>query len=215
MANLNRAATRRVRHVAQIVFSAFSLILRHVLRCYVIAVLASVFMCTGIAHAAGANYVYEELGRLVQVIAGDGSSTQYAYDAAGNITAVKADTVNTLAISSFTPTSGGAGTNVTIFGSGFSTTAASNTVTINNVAATVASASASQLNLTVPASATTGLITVSNANGSVGKVGVSEKEAASLRCAAGGLDEMLSRIPINVFSAAVAVVNAQCLELGV
>jgi len=167
MANSNRVATRRVQHVAQMAFSAFSLILQHVSRFHVIAVLASIFMCAGIAHAAGANYVYDELGRLVQVIAGDGSSTQYAYDAAGNITAVKADTVNTLAISSFTPTSGGAGTDVTVFGSGFSPTAASNTVTINNVAATVTSASASQLKLTVPASATTGLITVSNANGSV------------------------------------------------
>ncbi|AMO95382.1 IPT/TIG domain protein [Collimonas fungivorans] len=113
------------------------------------------------------NYVYDELGRLVQVIAADGSSTQYAYDAAGNITAVKADTVNTLAINSFAPTSGAAGTNVTLFGSGFSTTAASNTVTINDIAATVTAASATQLSLTVPAAATTGLIKVSNANGSV------------------------------------------------
>jgi YD repeat-containing protein len=112
------------------------------------------------------NYVYDELGRLVQVIAADGSSTQYAYDAAGNITAVKADTVNTLAIISFTPTSGAAGTNVTLFGSGFSTTAASNTVTINDIAATVTAASATQLSLTVPAAATTGPIKISNANGS-------------------------------------------------
>jgi hypothetical protein len=49
----------------------------------------------------------------------------------------------------------------------------------------------------------------------VGKVGVSVGEAASLRCAAGGLDEMLSHIPINVFTAAVAVVSIQCQELGV
>ncbi|SFD03335.1 hypothetical protein SAMN04515619_12015 [Collimonas sp. OK412] len=49
----------------------------------------------------------------------------------------------------------------------------------------------------------------------VGKVGVSVAEATSLRCAAGGLDEMLSHIPINVFSAAVAVVSIQCQELGV
>ncbi|AMP05354.1 IPT/TIG domain-containing protein [Collimonas pratensis] len=167
MANSNRAATRRVQHVVQMIFSAFSLMLQHVLRFHVVAVLASIFMCAGIAHAAGANYIYDELSRLVQVIVGDGSSTQYVYDAAGNITAVKADAVNTLAISSFTPTSGGTGINVTVFGSGFSPTAASNTVTINNVAAAVTSASASQLKLTVPASATTGLITVSNANGSV------------------------------------------------
>ncbi|HWX01186.1 RHS repeat domain-containing protein, partial [Collimonas sp.] len=79
MANSNRAAIRRVQHVAQSAFSAVSLILQLVLRCHVIAVLTSVFMCAGIAHAAGANYVYDELGRLVQVIAGDGSSTQYAY----------------------------------------------------------------------------------------------------------------------------------------
>ena len=49
----------------------------------------------------------------------------------------------------------------------------------------------------------------------VGKVGVSTDEAASLRGAAGGLDEMLSHIPINVFTAAVAVVSIQCQELGV
>jgi hypothetical protein len=49
----------------------------------------------------------------------------------------------------------------------------------------------------------------------VGKVGVSTDEAASLRSAAGGLDEMLSHIPINVFTAAVAVVSIQCQELGV
>ncbi|WP_211461472.1 IPT/TIG domain-containing protein [Collimonas silvisoli] len=167
MANSNRAATRRVQYAAQETFLAVSLFLQRALRRPLIVILACILLpCAGSAYAASANYVYDELGRLVQVVAADGSSTQYAYDAAGNITAVKADTVNTLAIASFTPTAGVAGANVTIYGSGFSTTAASNTVTFNGVAATVTSASASQLKLTVPASAKTGVITVSNANGS-------------------------------------------------
>ena len=171
MANSNRAATRRVQYAAQETFLAVSLFfqraLQRSLRRPLILILTCILLpCVGSAYAASANYVYDELGRLVQVVAADGSSTQYAYDAAGNITAVKADTVNTLAIASFTPTAGVAGANVTIYGSGFSTTAASNTVTFNGVAATVTSASASQLKVTVPASAKTGVITVSNANGS-------------------------------------------------
>lgn len=39
------------------------------------------------AHAAE-EYVYDRLGRLVQIVHGDGSSTFYAYDKAGNRTAV-------------------------------------------------------------------------------------------------------------------------------
>ncbi len=63
-------------------------------------------------------------------------------------------------ITSFTPTSGPIGTAVTITGSRFSATKTSNTVKFNGTAATVSSASTTQLVVTVPTGATTGSITV-------------------------------------------------------
>ncbi len=68
-------------------------------------------------------------------------------------------------LTSFTPASGAVGTSVTITGTNFSTTAASNTVSFNGVAATVTSATTTQLVVTVPAAATTGTISVTTAGG--------------------------------------------------
>lgn len=62
-------------------------------------------------------------------------------------------------ITSFT-SSGSVGTSIVILGTNFSTTAASNTVKINGVTATVTAATATQLTVTVPTGATSGLITV-------------------------------------------------------
>jgi hypothetical protein len=70
-------------------------------------------------------------------------------------------TVNfTPSISSFTPTSGVAGTSVTISGTNFSTTASQNTVRFNGVSATVTAATATSLTVTVPSATATGKITV-------------------------------------------------------
>jgi len=132
--------------------------------------IASLSLALGLvagAEAAGASFVYDELGRLIQVIAADGTSTQYTYDAAGNILAVRADTTSTLAITSFFPESGSIGSTVTLTGSGFSTTAANNAVTFNGTTASVTAATATRLTVTVPSGASTGAIGVSNANGSV------------------------------------------------
>lgn len=63
-------------------------------------------------------------------------------------------------IESFTPTSALPGATVTISGNHFSTTPASNQVSFNAVAATVTSATATELVVTVPATATTGKISV-------------------------------------------------------
>jgi parallel beta-helix repeat protein len=70
------------------------------------------------------------------------------------------DPVNTT-ISGISPTSGVTGTEVTISGTNFSTTAADNEVTFNGVAATVSSASTTQIIVAVPANATTGAVAVS------------------------------------------------------
>jgi|GEM_PF-3399069 len=66
----------------------------------------------------------------------------------------------TPAVTSFSPASGAVGSSVVITGSGFNTTASSNTVKFNGVAATVASATGTSLTVTVPSGATTGLIAV-------------------------------------------------------
>jgi len=63
-------------------------------------------------------------------------------------------------ITDFTPKSGPEGTEVTITGTNFSTTKADNVVKVRNTVATVSSASATQLKVTVPAGAQTGKITV-------------------------------------------------------
>jgi hypothetical protein len=63
-------------------------------------------------------------------------------------------------ITSFTPASGPVGTAVTISGTNFSTTLASNTVKFNGVTATVSASSATSITTSVPAGATTGAISV-------------------------------------------------------
>src|SRR6185503_7407875 len=65
-------------------------------------------------------------------------------------------------IASFTPTSGPVGTAMTITGSNFTGTTA---VRFNGVAAVFTVASNTQINATVPATATTGRITVTNPDG--------------------------------------------------
>jgi photosystem II stability/assembly factor-like uncharacterized protein len=63
-------------------------------------------------------------------------------------------------IATFSPSSGVVGTTVTISGTNFSTTPASNVVRFNGVNATVTAASATSITTAVPANATTGKVTV-------------------------------------------------------
>jgi len=138
---------------------------------------------TGVAVTAGGNtsanfsldaapanniisYMYDELGRLVGVVDPAGESATYTYDAVGNLLSISRQSSTVVSIIEFTPKSGPIGTPVTISGTGFSAVASENTVTFNGVAATVASATATQIVATVPAGATSGPIAVSNTNGS-------------------------------------------------
>ncbi|MFN3136859.1 MAG: BspA family leucine-rich repeat surface protein [Allomuricauda sp.] len=63
-------------------------------------------------------------------------------------------------IANFTPQSGPVGTEITITGTNFSTSVASNTVKIGTATATVTAATATQLKATVPTGATTAKVTV-------------------------------------------------------
>ena len=88
---------------------------------------------------------------------------QYTYDAAGNIIAVRRANPAPITIAGFAPSSGPAGTVVTITGTGFGATARTNTVAINGVPGTVVTATLTTLAVAVPTSATTGRITVTAA----------------------------------------------------
>ncbi|MGH9798887.1 MAG: IPT/TIG domain-containing protein [Blastocatellia bacterium] len=113
-----------------------------------------------------AYYRYDANGRLTVVLSPTGEAATYNYDPAGNFTSITRYAANQLSILDFTPGSGGIGTQVTIYGTGFSTTPSANTVKFNNVTASVTAATNIQLTVTVPTGATTGPISITNTNGS-------------------------------------------------
>ncbi|WP_338863274.1 beta strand repeat-containing protein [Myxococcus stipitatus] len=106
------------------------------------------------------NYAYDESRRLVAVYDGTGASAQYVYDKGGNLLEIKRLSAAQLGLFDFAPNEGPPGGEVTLTGSGFSTTPASNTVRFNGVAAVVTAASEQRLVVTVPAGATTGTVSV-------------------------------------------------------
>ena len=113
------------------------------------------------------QYVYDELGRLVGVVDATGDTATYAYDAVGNVLSINRHQSSQISIVDFTPNGGPVGTPVTIAGTGFSATPSQNTVAFNGTSATVTSATATQLTVSVPSGATTGAIAVTSPAGSV------------------------------------------------
>jgi YD repeat-containing protein len=120
-----------------------------------------------VTHAVGAQFVYDPAGRLVQVIAPDGTSAQYTYDPAGNLLAVTPMSASTAAVTGFSNAGGATGSTLTIYGSGFSAIPANNTVSFNGVLATVVSSTANTLTVTVPSDAISGPVIVTDSNGTV------------------------------------------------
>ncbi|WP_284616234.1 IPT/TIG domain-containing protein [Aquabacterium humicola] len=106
------------------------------------------------------KYVYDEAGRLVEVVAPNGEVARYAYDPAGNIKSIRRFGASALSIAEFTPNQAPPGATVNVHGSGFSATPAQNAVKFNGQAAVVSSSTSTQLTVTVPAGATTGPISV-------------------------------------------------------
>ncbi len=92
---------------------------------------------------------------------GSGASINYKQVSplAGSVTTLAASAAP--AVASFLPISGTIGTSVTLTGTGFSTTAANNTVKFNGTTATITGTpTATSITVTVPTGATTGKITV-------------------------------------------------------
>ncbi|MBL8511804.1 MAG: IPT/TIG domain-containing protein, partial [Betaproteobacteria bacterium] len=106
------------------------------------------------------SFAYDELGRLKAATDNAGNTAAYLYDALGNILQIQQIPNGTLAITEFTPDGGLIGSSVTLYGGGFSATPANNIVKFNGIAATVTSATATKLVVTVPTGATTGKIAV-------------------------------------------------------
>ncbi|CAJ4801180.1 IPT/TIG domain protein [Burkholderia pseudomallei] len=123
--------------------------------------LYGLLLACGVGHAQSTRYVYDANGRVVAISANSGTTVQYGYNTLGQAGQVSAPlSAGQLAIFSFMPTHGEAGTHVTLQGQGFDSNAANNTVSFNGTPATVLSATATQLVASVPSGATTGPITV-------------------------------------------------------
>ena len=114
-----------------------------------------------------AEYVYDDHGRLATVLTQAGDTALYRYDSVGNVTAIERFTPAASGIGLFVliPAAGPIGSQVRLQGYGFLLTPASNTVTFNGTAATVVSATATTLTVTVPTGATSGPVVVTNSNG--------------------------------------------------
>ena len=134
-------------------------------RACVSAILAIGLITAGHAQSP-VQYVYDELGRLVGVVAPNGESAVYAYDAVGNLLSITHQSTGAVSILEITPDTGAIGTTVRIYGTGFSTTPSQNAVSFNGTSATVTSSTATSLVATVPSGATTGTIGLTTPTGS-------------------------------------------------
>ena len=108
------------------------------------------------------QYIYDDLNQLTKVIDSTGVVIEYVYDPVGNIIQINRSSIlpGTLTIFNVTPLQAPVLATVTIQGQGFGATPSANTVKFNGVPATVLSASATTLTVTVPSGATSGFITV-------------------------------------------------------
>ncbi|HEX6291760.1 MAG TPA: RHS repeat-associated core domain-containing protein [Herpetosiphonaceae bacterium] len=113
------------------------------------------------------SYIYDEAGRLTGVVDPGGDAATYSYDEVGNISSIARRPATQLGLIEFTPNAGPVGTTVTLYGTGFSATAADNVVKFNGVTATVTSASATQIVVSVPASATSGTLSITTQGATV------------------------------------------------
>jgi YD repeat-containing protein len=106
------------------------------------------------------TYIYDDLGRLTGVVDPAGDAATYIYDSVGNLLAISRQSASLVSIVEFTPKHAPVGASVTISGTGFSTVASQNSVLFNGTAASVLSASATQIVVHVPPGTTTGPLTI-------------------------------------------------------
>ena len=115
-------------------------------------------------------YVYDDLNRLIAVVDQQGNAATYEYDLSGNLLRVErfdaAGQPGPVRITLVSPSKGKVGTQVQIFGTGFSPTPSQNSLTFTGAAAPVTDAVPNRIVTSVPSGAVTGTITVTAPLGS-------------------------------------------------
>jgi RHS repeat-associated protein len=109
---------------------------------------------------AGIRYLYDEAGRLKLVDDPSQGAAVYGWDEDGNLTSIQRTGKTTLAILAVTPPHAPPGAQVDITGTGFDPEPANDAVSFDGVTASIDTASATDLIVTVPEGASTGAITV-------------------------------------------------------
>jgi YD repeat-containing protein len=112
------------------------------------------------------TYLYDDVGRLLGASDPATDTASYSYDSVGNLQSIARQNSSLVSIIEITPNKGLVGASITIYGTAFSTTPSQNTVLFNSVAATVTSATATQVATSVPTGATTGPISITTPTGS-------------------------------------------------
>src|SRR6185437_9150043 len=129
-----------------------------------IAVICCIMQLAGVAQSGTTQYIYDANGRLSAVVLPSGAAAVYHYDVAGNLTSIEQITAGSFSVISVSPQVGTVGDQVTLTGVGLDTTTS---LVFNGTPAQIVSASSSTLVTAVPAGASTGLITLSGARGSI------------------------------------------------
>ncbi len=111
------------------------------------------------------GYAYDADGQLKDVSDPAGNTAVFNWDSVGDLLSISRAATSALAVVQLTPARGAVGDTVTIAGTGFSTTPASNTVKFNGTTATVTAATARLLTVKVPMGATTGTVSVTAPSG--------------------------------------------------
>ncbi|WP_212908495.1 RHS repeat-associated core domain-containing protein [Streptomyces sp. TS71-3] len=112
---------------------------------------------TGTDHAI---YAYDAADRLVGVTDPAGETARYRYDEVGNRLGVDRYPSSKLSVLSVVPARAPVGATVTLSGTGFSATASGDAVSFGGAKASVTSASATRLVVTVPSGAADGKVSV-------------------------------------------------------
>ena len=131
--------------------------------------------------------IYDELGWLKAVVDSSGNAAIYSYDAAGNIAAIARPAAG-LAVIQVTPNSGAVGATVTVYGTGFSSAPANDSVSFNGTAATVTAATNTSLTTSTPSGASSGTISVTVSGSTAVSGGVIAGPGTAITVSGGNFD---------------------------
>jgi len=116
--------------------------------------------------ATGVVYAHDADGRVTAVFDGTGAGSKIGYDAVGNITGIVNLPATSLAVAQVWPPRAKAGATVDVFGTGFGTDPAAVSVDFHGASAKPSTVTANHFQVSLPASASSGTLTVTVGSGS-------------------------------------------------